>query len=113
FWEVAPMSEEIKKKIAELEAEMNSPDFWLDKNKAQQTIKEIQKLKIEAEGGGQYDGGDAVMTIFSGAGGDDAEDFSAILFRMYTKYFQIKGWNWKILHQNENDHGGFRNITLE
>ncbi len=53
------------------------------------------------------------MTIFSGAGGDDAEDFSAILLNMYLKYFGKKGWSTTILHKNENDHGGFRNITLE
>ena len=45
---------------------------------------------------GQYDKGDAVMTIFSGAGGDDSEDFSAMLLKMYFKYFENKGWGYKI-----------------
>jgi peptide chain release factor 2 len=53
------------------------------------------------------------MTIFSGAGGDDAEDFSRILLEMYEKYFENKDWKYSILHKNENDHGGYRNITLE
>jgi peptide chain release factor 2 len=53
------------------------------------------------------------MTIFSGAGGDDAEDFSAMLLSMYRKYFDKQGWSYSVIHQNENDHGGFRNITLE
>ena len=100
-------------RIAEIEQAMNAPDFWSDKNRAQSAIKELQDLKAEALGGSKYDSGDAVMTIFSGAGGDDAEDFSAILFRMYSRYFDNKGWSWKIIHQNENDHGGFRNITIE
>ena len=62
---------------------------------------------------GKYDKGGAVMTIFSGAGGDDAEDFSAMLYRMYLKFFQRKGWETHLLHKNENDHGGYRNITVE
>jgi peptide chain release factor 2 len=32
---------------------------------------------------------------------------------MYFKYFNKKGWGVSVLHQNENDHGGFRNVTVE
>ncbi len=104
---------EIEKKIKELEEAMGKPEFWNDKEKAQATIKEIQRLKDELEGVGHYDKGDAVMTIFSGAGGDDAEDFSAMLLKMYFKYFERKGWGYKILHENQNTQGGYRNITVE
>src|SRR5690242_17666735 len=100
--------EAIEKKISELEAAMNSADFWSDKNKAQATIKELENLRAELLGAGKYDKGNAVMTIFSGAGGDDAEDFSGMLFRMYTKYFQNKGWGMTVLHEHTNDHGGYR-----
>ena len=105
--------EEKKKKIEELEAEMISPHFWDDKENAQQIIKEIQTLKEEVSGVGKYDKGDAIMTIFSGAGGDDAEDFSAILFQMYIKYIAKKNWSYSLIHENQNDHGGYRNITIE
>jgi peptide chain release factor 2 len=92
---------------------MNEADFWADSQKAQLLIKEMQDLKDELEGGSKYDRGGAVMTIFSGAGGDDAEDFSAMLFRMYRKYCDRKNWNIFLLNQNQNDHGGFRNISFE
>src|SRR3989344_9085154 len=105
--------EEIQKKIEGLEARMSEADFWADKEAAQRTLKELQSLKDELEGVGKYDKGSAIMTIFSGAGGDDAEDFSRILLEMYQKLFGKKGWSYKIIHQNENDHGGYRNITLE
>lgn len=105
--------EEIQKSIEDLENKMLAPDFWSDKEKAQSIIKEIQSLKDKLEGVGEYDRGPALMTIFSGAGGDDAEDFSAMLLRMYTKFFERKGWGFSVLHENQNDHGGFRNITIE
>jgi len=105
--------EDIQKKIAELEAEMQSADFWADKGMAQAVIKELNELKAEASGGGKYDSGGAILTIFSGAGGDDSEDFSAMLFAMYRKYFEKRGWETVILQQNQNDHGGFRNLTIE
>ena len=104
---------DIKNKIKELEAEMSSHDFWANKERAQAVIRELQNLKDEKTGVGKYDKGDALMTIFSGAGGDDAEDFSRILLEMYMKYFSKKKWSFKTLHKNENDHGGYRNITLE
>lgn len=100
-------------KIKELETLMQSAEFWNDKAKAQATIKELNELKQEVAGVGKYDKGDAVMTILSGAGGDDAEDFSRILIGMYCKYFDNKGWSYSVVHKNENDHGGYRNITIE
>ncbi|NQV88329.1 MAG: PCRF domain-containing protein [Parcubacteria group bacterium] len=107
------MNEEKQKKIIELEAQMSASDFWADKNKAQAVIKEIADLKAEIAGVGKYDRGNAIMTIFSGAGGDDAEDFSGMLFLMYEKYIAKKNWSYNVIHRNENDHGGYRNITIE
>ena len=54
-----------------------------------------------------------MITIFSGAGGDDSEDFSRMLLEMYMKYISKKGWSISFLHENKNDHGGYRNITFE
>src|SRR3989338_7384800 len=105
--------EKRQKRISEIETMMQAPDFWTDKVKARETIKELQSSKTETEGGGMYDKGDAIMTIFSGAGGDDSEDFSAMLLTMYRKFFTRRGWSVSMIHQNQNDHGGFRNVTVE
>ena len=105
--------EEMQIKIAELEESMSASDFWSDKVRAQAVIKEISDLKEKVAGVGKYDKGNAVMTIFSGAGGDDAEDFSGMLVRMYLKFFEKQNFEVKLLHENKNDHGGYRNITLE
>ncbi len=105
--------EKIQAEIEALEAQMLLPDFWSDKEKAQAAIKELQELKEKKEGVGKYDKGNAVMTILSGAGGDDAEDFSHMLFEMYRKFIDEQGWQAYIIHQNDNDHGGYRNITFE
>jgi peptide chain release factor 2 len=105
--------DEINKRIKEIENAMAQVDFWDNSDKAQSLIKELQDLKIELEGGTKYDGGDAVVTILSGAGGDDAEDFTGILYRMYQKYIEKKGWESYPVHEHETDHGGYRNITFE
>jgi len=101
------------KKLAELETQMSAVDFWADKNRAQAVIKEIADLKAEIAGGGKYDAGDTILTVMAGAGGVDAEDFARMLLQMYKKFFDNKCWGYQTIHQNENDHGGYRNVTLE
>ena len=99
-------------RLKELEAAMLAHDFWDDKEKAQAVVREFTTLK-EAGEGGLYEGNDAIVSILSGAGGDDAEDFSRMLFEMYQRFVTKQGWVLSILHKNENDHGGFRNLTFE
>lgn len=105
--------EEAKKRIAEIEEVMANPAFWSDKDKAQALIREMKDLQALAEGGDRHDKGSALLSILAGAGGDDAEDFAGILFRMYQGYAAKKGWGVKFLDENENDNGGFRSVTFE
>lgn len=106
-------TEKLKEEIALLEAQMLDADFWNDKINAQSIIKKISELKDELQGAEKYDKGNAILSIISGAGGDDAEDFSSMLLRMYMKYIESKGWQVNLLHENKNDMGGYRNISIE
>ncbi|MCA9356414.1 PCRF domain-containing protein [Candidatus Nomurabacteria bacterium] len=105
--------EEIKEKIAKIEEAMSLSGFWDDKVSAQEKVKELGDLKDKLEGVGKYDKGSAVLSILSGAGGDDAEDFSRMLLEMYFKYSEKKGWKVYLKHENKNDHDGYRNVTIE
>ncbi|MBU0612372.1 PCRF domain-containing protein [Patescibacteria group bacterium] len=103
----------IDKKIKEIEGAMMASDFWADKNKAQVVLRELQQLKDEKEGLGKHDVSNAIITIISGAGGDDSEDFSRMLSEMYFKYANKKGWSITFVHEHKNDHGGYKNISFE
>ncbi|MDP2650014.1 MAG: PCRF domain-containing protein, partial [bacterium] len=102
-----------QKRIAEIEGAMQRPDFWAIPEQAQALIKELQDLKVEAVGGSVYDRGNAILTLVAGAGGDDAEDFAQMLLEMYRKYTEAQGWGMRILHENMNDRGGYRNVAVE
>ncbi len=104
---------EIEKQILEIEKAMEQADFWNDKDKAQATVRELGELKAKKEGVAQFDRANAIMSIVSGAGGDDAEDFARMLFDMYVKFFSKKGFSYFIIHEHQNDHNGFRNISFE
>jgi peptide chain release factor 2 len=105
--------DQIESRITEIESLMGEGTFWNDKDEAQRVLKEYQDLKAKLAGGGGYDKSDALVSIVSGAGGDDAEDFSRILFAMYQKYSASKGWKTSLLDSNENSMGGFRSISFE
>ncbi len=105
--------EAIEAQIKTIEEQMMQADFWNDKDKAQAAIRELQELKEKKEGVGKYDKGDAVLSVLSGAGGDDAEDFTGMLFSMYRKYAESRGWSLTLIHEHPNDHGGYRNISFE
>ncbi len=104
---------DIEREIERLEAETQEMGFWNDKNKAQLTLKRIAELKNAKEGLGRYDKGSAIITIISGAGGDDAEDFTRMLLNMYLKYADKKGWGVFFIHENKNEHDGYRNVSFE
>jgi len=71
--------------------------------KFEEDLKEIEtKIYLSSE----YDNNDAVLTISSGAGGRDAEDWAAMLFRMYRRYCDKKNFKFNILEQNFGESGG-------
>ena len=104
---------ELDSRIAEIEAVMGEADFWADKDKAQQMIRELAELKQKKEGVAAFDRGSAIMSIVSGAGGDDAEDFARMLFDMYVKFCARKGLSYAVLSESRNDMNGYKNISFE
>lgn len=111
--DVNEFSRNIDERINEIEQAMQAIDFWNDKIKAQEMVKELQVLKDKKDGVNAYDKSGAIMSILAGAGGDDAEDFARMLVHMYLKYAENQNHTISFLHENKNDHDGYRNITIE
>lgn len=105
--------EALQKRLEEIMAEMSTPDFWADKDRAQRVIQEMEDVKAQIEGVGKYDRGGAVLHIYSGAGGDDADDFARMLYEMYEKFAQKKGWELTVLSKRESNIGGINSILVE
>jgi peptide chain release factor 2 len=106
-------TEDIEKRLEKLREEMNQPDFWQDKESAKKTVAEYERLKEKKQFVGSFDKRNAVLSIISGAGGLDAEDFARMLFQMYRAYAQRQGWKMKVVSQTQNDRGGIKKITVD
>ncbi len=93
------------------------------KKEFEKNFKELES-KIEKEEfktflSGKYDSGNAILEIFSGAGGQDSQDWATMLLRMYLKYSDRQGFKAIILHQSFGQAGGpegrigTKSVTLE
>lgn len=68
--------------------------------------KKFNQLELQYLLSGKYDAANAVISIFAGAGGQDAEDWTAMLYEMYAKYAAKRGWKTIVLDERFGEVGG-------
>jgi peptide chain release factor 2 len=100
-------------KLQEIENLMSSPFFWEDKERAQKVLKEYQELKEKQAGELALLKGDCIINIFTGAGGDDAEDWTRMLFEMYLAFAKSRDFGVEILDESKNNLNGYRNVSFQ
>ena len=75
--------------------------------------KEFEDLRIRTLLSGEYDSCNAIVTLHAGAGGTDSCDWANMLYRMYTRYAQSKGFQITVLDYQDGDITGLKGITFE
>ncbi|NFD95503.1 peptide chain release factor 2 [Clostridium sporogenes] len=75
--------------------------------------EEIDRFKIETLLSGEYDRNNVIMTLHSGVGGTDAQDWKDMLFRMYTRWAEKEGFTIKIMDLLEAEDAGIKSVTLK
>lgn len=133
--------EEKKKKIREIEAESMKSSFWQDHKNASGKMKELSNLQKEIEEAGElerltkeekweeispildkletllyfsgaYDESNAILSIHSGQGGVEAMDWTQMLYRMYTRYFEKKGWKFEVIEEILGEEAGIKSVSI-
>lgn len=136
FWQNTQNAAKVSQRVAELKEEIErlqllkqevidieelyrlSPDHHFSAE-IESLEKKIDQEEFSLFLGGKYDKKNALIEIFSGAGGSDAQDWASMLARMYEKYCVKKGFKVTILHQSFGDGGGpdgrigIKSMTLE
>jgi peptide chain release factor 2 len=74
--------------------------------------KEVDRREFTAMLSGPYDKGDALLTINSGAGGTDSQDWAAMLQRMYLRWMERHGYQTEVLDFSEGDEAGIKSVTI-
>jgi peptide chain release factor 2 len=74
--------------------------------------RELERLQEDALFSGEYDGGDAVVTIQAGTGGTDAQDWAEILLRMYLRWAEQRGFRAELLEASPGEEAGLKSATF-
>lgn len=100
----------LKKKLDIIEELEQSDEAAREFDKIEKRVKSLEK---QSRFNGPYDRSNAVLNVYSGAGGVDAQDWAMMLFKMYQKFSDRRGWNWKILDQSFGAERGIKIASLE
>jgi peptide chain release factor 2 len=74
--------------------------------------RELDRLQEEALFTGEYDGGDAVVTVQAGEGGTDAQDWAEIVLRMYLRWAERRGFRAEVLEASAGEEAGLKSATF-
>jgi peptide chain release factor 2 len=98
--EMAEMAEGDEEMAAELEEQLTSVEARLG---------ELEEARLFS---GEYDSGDALVTVHAGAGGTDSQDWAEILLRMYLRWAERRGFTVEMKEASEGDEAGLKSATF-
>ena len=149
--------DELKTRLADLEAAMGEPGFWNDQARATRistehsrlsrrldryerlrgevdeaaelyeldsslgdelsaqlapVARELERLQEDALFTGDYDSGDAVVTLHAGAGGTDAQDWNEMLLRMYLRWAADRGFDAELVEASPGEEAGLKSAAV-
>lgn len=132
---------EKENKLRDIEAESLAPDFWKEPQRATEKMKEMASIQKDIESAkklqelfdigkfddvevlleemetllyfsGDYDKSSALISIHAGQGGVEAMDWTQMLYRMYSRFVERKGWSQEVIEETSGEEAGLKNITF-
>ena len=107
---------DLKKEASEIEELSETLEILKqvpDDVEAARAEKTLSRLELMSYLSGEYDGKNALVSIHAGQGGTEAMDWVSILFRMYTRFCERKGWSFETLDFTPGDEAGIKSVTFE
>ncbi len=74
--------------------------------------KEISERRLAALLSGEYDANNAILTFHAGAGGTEAQDWTQMLYRMYTRWAERHGYTYQLMDYEAGDEAGIKSATI-
>ena len=133
FWDSPNAAQEIMQSIAKLEKrtkpwqevdndlvevgqliDLNDQNLTDElKSHLQEIERKYLDLKSELKFVGEFDDHDAILSIYAGAGGTDAQDWTQILLKMYTRWAEQNNNTVKSITESAGDEAGLKSVTIE
>ena len=83
------------------------------KSELKDLVHDADRFRIEILLAGEYDKNNAILTLHTGAGGNDAQDWTEMLYRMYSRWCEKKGYKIEVLDYQPSDEAGIKAVTLK
>lgn len=119
FWKDAEKARRVSKHYSFLSERITTfedLDKEIENTKDEDKLKELQdrveKLEFFLLFSGKYDKNNAIISIYAGAGGTEAQDWAEMLLRMILRYCERKGFNTKILDEHRGSEAGIKSATV-
>ncbi|HZT12452.1 MAG TPA: peptide chain release factor 2 [Candidatus Baltobacteraceae bacterium] len=134
FWNEPEAAQRVMKQLSELKADADALDaasrlltdarelldLFADDPAASEeadaniaaAAERIDELEMAANFDGEFDGHNAIVSIFAGAGGVDAADWTQMLTRMYLRWAEAKGFDAKVADESPAEEAGLKSVTF-
>lgn len=115
FWKDSQTAAKKMKRMAVIQKELEEGEFlelMIAEGNEPEVTKEVDRLEFALYLSAPYDRGDAIFAIHSGQGGTEAMDWTSMLYRMYTRYIERKGWEYEEIDYTPGDEAGIKSVTV-
>src|SRR3989338_620291 len=115
FWQDQKVAALKMKELADLQKEISDVEKlqeFISNNNLKEAKKLIEELEVLIYLSNLYDPRPAIVSIHAGQGGVEAMDWTQVLFRMYTRYFERKNWSFEKLDETLGEEVGIKSTTL-
>ncbi len=100
--------------LIEMGYEENDPDLIPEIQEMLEEFEEaFEAIRVKTLLSGEYDADNAIVTLHAGAGGTEACDWASMLYRMYTRWVERKGFEVEVLDYLDGDEAGIKSVTFE
>lgn len=113
FGELQSKYEDIETLIEMAEEENDTGLLPEIENELDDFKESFETLRIETLLSGEFDGNNAVINIHAGAGGTESCDWTQMLYRMYTRWAERKGFQVEVLDYLDGDEAGIKSVTFQ
>lgn len=112
FQSLADQVEEYETMMEMLEEEQDA-DIRAELEEGVQTLQsDVEAFELEMLLSEPYDNNNAILEIHPGAGGTESQDWGEMLYRMYTRWFDKKGFSYEVLDYQNGEEAGIKSVTL-
>lgn len=116
FWSDHEKAAGVMKQMSQLQKEIEEADMLallIESGTEEEVAREVKRLEFALYLSGPHDRENAILLLHAGQGGTEAMDWTAMLYRMYTRFCERKGWDVEEIDYTPGEEAGIKSVTIE